>query len=51
MDFRGFWINLLHGAATGTKRTRTLLTPIGFMIFGAFTAVFVFAAVAFETLN
>ena len=44
MAFRKRWINLLHRAATGTKKTRTLLTPIGVMIFGAFTALFVFAA-------
>jgi protein-S-isoprenylcysteine O-methyltransferase Ste14 len=50
MDFRDFWINLLHGVATGAKRTRMLLTPIGFVIFGAFTALFVFAAVAVDRL-
>ena len=44
MAFRKHWINLLHGVATGTKKTRTLLTPIGVTIFGAFTALFVFAA-------
>jgi len=41
MGFRESWINLLHRAATGTKKTRTLLTPIGVTIFGAFTALFV----------
>jgi protein-S-isoprenylcysteine O-methyltransferase Ste14 len=44
MAFRKRWINLLHRAATGTKKTRTLLTPIGVTIFGALTALFVFAA-------
>ena len=43
MGIRDAWINLLHRAATGTKRTRTFLTPIGVAIFGAFTAVFVLA--------
>jgi protein-S-isoprenylcysteine O-methyltransferase Ste14 len=44
LGFRKSWINLLHRAATGTKKTRTLLTPVGVMIFGAFTALFVCAA-------
>jgi protein-S-isoprenylcysteine O-methyltransferase Ste14 len=44
MKFREHWINLLHRAATGTKKTRTLLTPIGVAIFGVFTALFVMAA-------
>jgi len=44
MGFRERWIDLLHRAATGTKKTRTLLTPIGVAIFGAFTALFVLAA-------
>ena len=44
MEIRERWINLLHRAATGTKKTRTLLTPIGVTIFGAFTALFVLAA-------
>lgn len=45
MGFRESWINFLHSAATGTKKTRTLLTPIGVMIFGLFTALFVFASI------
>ena len=50
MGFRESWINLLHRAATGTKKTRTLLTPIGVTIFGAFTALFVFAAFIVDRL-
>ena len=50
MAFRKHWINFLHGAATGTKKTRTLLTPIGLTIFGAFTALFVFAAIFVDRL-
>jgi len=50
MGFRERWINLLHTAATGTKKTRTLLTPIGVTVFGAFTASFVFAAVLVDRL-
>ena len=45
MDIRDRWINLLHRAATGTKKTRTLLTPIGVVIFGGFTGLFVILAV------
>ena len=44
MRLRERWINLLHKAATGTRKTRTLLTPFGVTIFGVFTALFVFAA-------
>jgi protein-S-isoprenylcysteine O-methyltransferase Ste14 len=50
MVFRNLWINLLHTAATGTKKIRTLLTPVGAMIFGAFTALFVFAAIIVDRL-
>jgi protein-S-isoprenylcysteine O-methyltransferase Ste14 len=50
MGFRKPWINLLHRAATGTKKSRTLLTPIGVTIFGVFTALFVFAAIFVDRL-
>jgi protein-S-isoprenylcysteine O-methyltransferase Ste14 len=50
MGFREHWIDLLHRAATGTKKTRTLLTPIGVTIFGVFTASFVFAAIRVDEL-
>jgi len=45
MGIRDHWINLLHRAATGTKKTRTLLTPLGMVIFGVFTGLFVVLAV------
>ena len=45
MRIRDRWISLLHRTATGTKKTRTLLTPIGVVIFGGFTALFVILAV------
>ncbi len=45
MAFHKRWINLFYRAATGTKKTRTLLTPIVVTIFGAFTALFLFAAI------
>jgi len=50
MAFRKHWITLLHRAATGTKKTRSFLTPVGLMIFGAFTALFVIAAVFVDRL-
>jgi hypothetical protein len=50
MAFRKPLINLLYSAATGTKKTRTLLTPVGVSIFGAFTLLFVFAAIFIDRL-
>ena len=50
MTFRKHWINLLNRAATGTQKTRTLLTPIGLTIFGVFTALFVIAAIFVDKL-
>ena len=44
MNIRERWVNLVYRAATGTKKTRTLLTPVGVVIFGLFTALFVFLA-------
>ena len=48
MSIRERWVSLLYRAATGTKKTRTLLTPIGVLIFGLFTAAFVFLAVLMD---
>ena len=50
MTFHKHWISLLNRAATGTKKTRTLLTPIGLTIFGVFTALFVIAAIFVDRL-
>jgi protein-S-isoprenylcysteine O-methyltransferase Ste14 len=50
MAIREHWINLLHRAATGTKKTRQLLTPVGVTIFGVFTTLFVFAALFVDRL-
>jgi len=50
MGFRERWINLFHRAATSTKKTRTLLTPIGVTIFFLFTALFVLAAIFVDRL-
>ena len=48
MNIRQQWITLLHTTATGTRKTRTLLTPIGLLIFGVFTSLFVFFAVTVD---
>ena len=50
MSVRERWIGLLHRAATGTKRTRSLLTPVGVLVFGAFTTLFVVVAVLVDGL-
>ena len=44
------WIDLLYAVATGARKTRTLLTPIGVLIFGLFTALFVLSAVVVDRL-
>jgi protein-S-isoprenylcysteine O-methyltransferase Ste14 len=48
MNIRTRWIEFLYKIATGTKRTRTLLTPLGAIFFGLFTSIFVVAAIAFD---
>lgn len=48
MNIRERWVSLLYRAATGTRKTRTLLTPIGIVIFLLFTALFVFLAVQLD---
>ena len=44
MSLRTRWVNMLHGVATGTRRTRNLLTPFGLIIFALFTGLFVLGA-------
>ena len=50
MRIREHWISLLYTAAVGSRKTRTLLTPIGLLVFGAFSAMFVFAALGVDRL-
>ena len=50
MEFRKHWVNFLHRAATGTRKTRLVLTPIGLIIFGVFTGLFVLAAILVDRL-
>jgi protein-S-isoprenylcysteine O-methyltransferase Ste14 len=50
MSLRERWVSLLYNVATGARKTRTLLTPIGLTIFAAFTAAFVVAALLVDRL-
>jgi protein-S-isoprenylcysteine O-methyltransferase Ste14 len=50
MSLREGWINVVHRAATGTRRARTLLTPVGVAVFGGFTALFVLAGILVDSL-
>jgi protein-S-isoprenylcysteine O-methyltransferase Ste14 len=50
MKIRERWINLLYKSATGTKKTRNLLTPVGLFIFGVFSALFVLCAILVDKL-
>jgi protein-S-isoprenylcysteine O-methyltransferase Ste14 len=38
------WIDLLYSIATGSKKVRNIMTPIGAIFFGLFTTLFVVAA-------
>jgi protein-S-isoprenylcysteine O-methyltransferase Ste14 len=49
-QFRERWIGLLYRAATATAKTRSLLTPVGLVIFGVFTISFVLAALLIDWL-
>lgn len=50
MSLRDRWIALLYRTATGTKKARTLLTPVGVAIFGGVTVAFVAAALLVDSL-
>ena len=50
MTLRERWIDLLYRAATGVRRTRALLTPVGLIMFGGFTALFVVVALVVDRL-
>lgn len=45
MSINQSWINFLYNISIGTKKTRTLLTPIGIVVFGTFVFIFISAAV------
>lgn len=48
MKIRERVVDVMYRAATGTKKTRNLLTPIGVLIFGIFTVLFVYLAVLLD---
>ena len=50
MRFRDNWISFIHQAAMSTKKVRTLLTPIGVIVFGVFVTLFVLAAIFVDRL-
>lgn len=39
---------MLHNVARGAKKTRSLLTPVGVIIFGLFSSIFIVAALAVD---
>lgn len=44
MRLKKQWIDLLYRIATGSKKVRNVMTPIGAIFFGLFTTLFVVAA-------
>ncbi|MDH3336732.1 MAG: isoprenylcysteine carboxylmethyltransferase family protein [Gammaproteobacteria bacterium] len=50
MNVRERVIDLMYRTATGTKKKRTLLTPVGVTVFGLFTALFVFLALLLDAV-
>ena len=50
MNIEEIWIRLLHTAATGSRKTRVLLTPVGLLVFFTFSALFVLAAILVDEL-
>ena len=50
MGLKAVWIDFLYKSATGTKKVRTILTPIGAIIFGLFTIFFIIVAIKIDNL-
>jgi len=48
MNIRERLIDLMYRVATGTKKRRTFLTPVGVAVFVLFTALFVFLALLLD---
>lgn len=48
MNLRERCVNLLYRVATGTSKSRCLLTPVGVVFFGLFTAAFVFVGLLLD---
>lgn len=45
MGLMSSWINLIYKAATSAKHVRNVLTPLGVLIFGVFTFIFILISV------
>ncbi|KAA3617993.1 MAG: isoprenylcysteine carboxylmethyltransferase family protein [Calditrichaeota bacterium] len=50
MSLKSRWIDLLYRSATSTKKVRTLLTPLGLLVFGSFLFLFVFLSIQTDHL-
>lgn len=50
MSIKSNWIALLYKSATGTKKVRTLLTPVGLIVFGLFLALTIFISIKADQL-
>ena len=50
VSLRTKWIDFLYKVATGTKRVRTLLTPIGAVLFFSFTLLFILLSLKADSL-
>ena len=44
------WIDFLQKTATGTRRTRSLLTLVGALVFFGFTTLFVLAGILVDRI-
>ena len=50
MSLRNSWIDFLHRVATGSKKVRNIMTPIGATFYAMFTALFVVVALKVDKL-
>jgi protein-S-isoprenylcysteine O-methyltransferase Ste14 len=50
MGLKNVWIDFLYKSATGTKKIRTILTPIGAIIFGLFTIFFIIISMKIDNI-
>ncbi len=50
MSIKEKWVNFYYNISTGTKKVRTLLAPVGLIVFGTFVFFFVLAALSVDNL-
>jgi protein-S-isoprenylcysteine O-methyltransferase Ste14 len=50
MGLKAVWIEFLFKSATSTKKVRTILTPLGAIIFGLFTIFFIVIAIKVDNI-